>query len=87
MSRPSSGRWYWCVGCGKWHDPLKKERDGFHFLMYCDMQDPDAGNFEGTGEELARFLAYRKLKEEESDLLEVLIDKRVTRPQGEGFDV
>ena len=73
--RPSSGRWYWCIGCGRWHDPLLPRET--HFLMYWTYQPPNPQNFEGTADDLARFLAHRQLAIEDVEAMERRVDERL----------
>ncbi len=75
MTAPSL-RWTWCTGCGCWEKPGKTS----HHLMYCTYSEPTASNFEGTAEELARFLAARALVEEDN----LLFEQRVSERMGAG---
>ncbi len=59
-----SDRWYWCDGCGKWHDRDKDQ--GFHHCMYCPLEEPDQRNFDGTEEELKRFVIALRLRREDA---------------------
>lgn len=70
-----SERFYWCVGCGRWEDSRKNQST--HFAMYCPFQEPTSGNFEGTDDELRRFLIARELRLEESAEFEAKITARM----------
>lgn len=67
-----SDRFYWCTGCGKWHDPLKENNP--HYLMYWPIQAPTMRNFEGTVEELERFIIAQRLKQQDAYDFERRID-------------
>lgn len=77
MTRPSSGRWYWCLGCGKWHDPLLLRE--MHYSMYFPMQEPNEKNFEGTAEDRARFAAWQALQDEDAEAMERRVDQAVAQ--------
>jgi hypothetical protein len=69
----SSLRFYWCTGCGKWHDPY--DNQNFHYDMYWEQREPDSLNFDGTKEDLKRFQVARLLLQEDANRFE----HRVTR--------
>lgn len=71
----NSERWRWCSGCGKWHDSSKPQLT--HFLMSCSYQEPCERNFEGTAEDLQRFLLARQLRAEDAAAFERRIDERI----------
>jgi hypothetical protein len=71
----SSERWYWCHGCGAWHDSDKRQSQ--HFCMYVCFQEPCERNFEGTADELARFIAARKLRAEDAAEFERRVDAQI----------
>lgn len=71
-----SERFYWCTGCGKWHDFTKPQAS--HFLMYCEWEEPCLANFEGTPEELQRFLIARDLRALDDEAFERRIDALVS---------
>lgn len=68
-----SDRFYWCTGCGRWHDPCKGQST--HYAMYCSYQEPNERNFEGTAEELKRFLAAIQLRREDEAAFEKRVDE------------
>jgi hypothetical protein len=73
--RAKSDRFYWCSGCGRWHDPLKR-RD-IHYLMNCPVQSPAVRNFDGTDEELKRFLIACQLNQQDAEAFEERIDRQI----------
>ena len=70
-----SDRFYWCTGCGKWHDPDKGRE--IHFSMYCEWEHPSPRNFEGTADELKRFLIAMKLRREDEEQFERRVELRL----------
>jgi len=72
-----STRFYWCTGCGRWHE----RRGGMraHFAMYVPMEEPSESNFDGSLEDLERFVIARQLMREDAEALEKRIDARLSR--------
>ena len=68
----NSLRFYWCSGCGRWHDPLKGQ--AFHYLMACSLEEPNEQNFEGSPEELERFKMARAIRAKDAAAFEKRID-------------
>lgn len=64
-------RWYWCTGCGQWHDYQKRQLT--HTSMWCEWSEPNEKNFDGTVDELSRFIIARRLRRED----ELAFEKRV----------
>lgn len=77
----NSMRWSWCSGCGKWEDMAIDKY--IHYSMYCALEEPNERNFQGTHEELARFIVARQLAKEDqakaNDSFENRIDERMKR--------
>lgn len=71
-----SDRFYWCTGCGRWHDPVNR-KSNIHYAMYCPPEAPNAGNFDGTEDELRRFLVARELRRAADDEFERKITARI----------
>lgn len=61
----NSMRFYWCEGCGVWHDPFKDKTS--HLAMYCPLEPPRHGNFDGTLIELERFIKGRELQRDDAE--------------------
>lgn len=78
----NSERFYWCSGCGRWHDSAKQQVR--HFAMHVSRSEPSASNFEGTAEDLQRFLMARKLRAQDAEAFESRIDAALTPPQDAG---
>lgn len=73
MRKSNSERFYWCRGCGKWHDPLKGN-NGIHYAMDWPMEEPNERNFEGTARDLQRFQIARELRKQDAVDFETRID-------------
>ena len=73
----SSLSWYWCKGCAKWHSTYRD--NPIHYAMYCAQQEPVEANFDGTKEELDRFIVARQIRDEDQQRLREEFEERVTR--------
>lgn len=70
-----SDRFYWCGGCGRWHDPYKGQQ--IHGLRLGPQTQPDPHNFDGTPEELERFKAALKLRAQDAEMAERAFEARI----------
>lgn len=70
----NSLRFYWCTGCGQWHDPAATDSSSIHYSMYWPLTEPNERNFDGTLEDLERFITARKLKAQDGEEFERRID-------------
>lgn len=77
MTSSRSDRFYWCFSCGRWHDPDKPQ--SAHLAMYCPKEPPTPLNFDGSDDELKRFIAALKIHEQDDEWFEMRVSHEMNR--------